>query len=92
MILILVILLIILIVLGLPLFAGILAAAMIGLYVSGVEFAAIPIEIFRLANAPILLAIPLFTFAGYLLSQGGTSPVSSGFRGAFLDGCPGASA
>jgi C4-dicarboxylate transporter DctM subunit len=65
--------LIILIVLGLPLFIGILAAAMVGLYVSQVELAAIPIEIFRLANAPVLLAIPLFTFAGYLLSEGGTS-------------------
>ena len=68
-----VILIIVLILLGLPLFAGILAATMLGLYVSEVEFAAIPIEIFRLANAPVLLAIPLFTFAGYLLSQGGTS-------------------
>lgn len=69
----LVLLLILLILLGLPLFLGILAAAMIGLYTSQVEFAAIPIEIYRLANAPILLAIPLFTFAGYLLSEGGTS-------------------
>lgn len=65
--------LVILIVLGLPLFIGILAAAMVGLFVSQVEFTAIPIEIFRLANAPVLLAIPLFTFAGYLLSEGGTS-------------------
>ncbi len=73
MILLTIILLILLILLGLPLFAGILAAAMIGLHVSGVDLAAIPIEIFRLASAPILLAIPLFTFAGYLLSQGGTS-------------------
>ncbi len=68
-----VLLLIILIVMGLPLFAGILAAAMLGFYASGVPLGAIPIEMFRLANAPILLAIPLFTFAGYLLSQGGTS-------------------
>jgi len=73
MILAMVIIVIVLIVLGLPLFAGIIAATMLGLYVSEVEFAAIPIEIFRLANAPVLLAIPLFTFAGYLLSQGGTS-------------------
>jgi len=68
-----VILVIILIILGMPLFAGILAAAMLGLYVSGVDFAAIPIEIFRLANAPVLLAIPLFTFAGYLMAEGKTS-------------------
>jgi len=67
------ILLILLIVFGIPLFAGILAAAMLGLHVSQVDLAAIPIEIFRLANAPVLLAIPLFTFAGYLLAEGGTS-------------------
>ena len=73
MILILVILLIILIILGLPLFIGILAAAMLGLNVSQVDLAAIPIEIFRLANSPVLLAIPLFTFAGYLMAEGGTS-------------------
>ncbi len=73
MILTLVIILIVLIIFGLPLFIGILAAAMLGLYVSQVEFAAIPIEIFRLANAPVLLAIPLFTFAGYLMAEGRTS-------------------
>lgn len=73
MILILVILLIVLIILGLPLFIGILAAAMLGLNVSQVDLAAIPIEIFRLANSPVLLAIPLFTFAGYLMAEGGTS-------------------
>ncbi|GAG01594.1 unnamed protein product, partial [marine sediment metagenome] len=43
MILIMVIILIILIISGLPLFAGILTAAMLGLHVSGVEFTAIPI-------------------------------------------------
>ncbi len=73
MIILMVILLILLIILGMPLFAGILAAGMLGLYVSGIEFTAIPIEIFRLANAPVLLAIPLFTFAGYLMAEGKTS-------------------
>ncbi len=65
--------LILLIISGLPVFVGMIAAAMLGLYSNQVEFSAILIEIFRLANAPVLLAIPLFTFAGYLLSQGGTS-------------------
>ncbi|SPD75916.1 putative C4-dicarboxylate transporter, large subunit [uncultured Desulfobacterium sp.] len=73
MILITVILIIILMVMGLPLFAGILAVTLIGLHVSGVDFMAIPIEILRLANAPVLLAVPLFTFAGYLMAEGGTS-------------------
>jgi tripartite ATP-independent transporter DctM subunit len=68
-----IILLILFILMGLPIFIGILAAAMIGLYYHDVAFSAISIEIFRLANAPVLLALPLFTFAGYLLSEGGTS-------------------
>ena len=58
---------------GLPIFAGIMGAAMLGLHTRGVDFSAIAIEVFRLANAPVLLAIPLFTFVGYLLSEGGTS-------------------
>jgi C4-dicarboxylate transporter DctM subunit len=67
------ILLVILVIFGLPIFVGMIAAAMLGLYGNQVDFSAILIEIFRLANAPVLLAIPLFTFAGYLLSEGGTS-------------------
>ena len=73
MILVMALVLILLIISGLPVFVGMIAAAMLGLYSNQVEFSAILIEIFRLANAPVLLAIPLFTFAGYLLSQGGTS-------------------
>ena len=67
-----VLILILLTVFGLPLYMGILGATMLGLYAQGVELAAIPIEMYRLANAPVLLAVPLFTFAGYLLGQGGT--------------------
>ncbi|MFZ7110103.1 MAG: TRAP transporter large permease [Desulfatiglandales bacterium] len=66
-------LIIIFTILGMPVFLGITAAAMLGLSVNHVDLSAIPIEIFRLANSPVLLAIPLFTFAGYLLSEGGTS-------------------
>jgi tripartite ATP-independent transporter DctM subunit len=84
-----VILLIILIILGMPLFAGILAAGMLGLYVSGIEFTAIPIEIFRLANAPVLLAIPLFTFAGYLMAEGKTSTRMVRFSRSLLGWMPG---
>ena len=69
----LVILIILFALMGLPIFAVIMSAAMLGLHVNGIDLSAIPIEIFRLANSPVLLAIPLFTFAGYLLSEGGTS-------------------
>jgi len=89
MIFILVLLLIVLVISGLPLFAGILGASLLGLYTSGVEFTAIPIEIVRLANSPILLAIPLFTFAGYLLSHGGTSTRLVRFSRSLLGWLPG---
>jgi tripartite ATP-independent transporter DctM subunit len=85
----LVLVLIALIILGLPLFGGILAAAMIGLYVSQVELAAIPIDIYRLANAPVLLAVPLFTFAGYLLAEGDTSKRLVRFSKSLLGWLPG---
>jgi C4-dicarboxylate transporter DctM subunit len=81
--------LILLTLLGMPIFAGLLAAAMLGLYASGVDISAILIDIFRLANAPVLLAIPLFTFAGYLLSEGGTSQRLVRFSRSLLGWVPG---
>jgi len=89
MILALTVLLIGLVLLGLPVFAGIMAADMIGLYASGVDLSAIAIEIFRLANAPVLLAIPQFTFAGYLLSEGETSGRLVRFSRSLLGWLPG---
>ena len=83
------VLLVILVLLGLPVFAGIMAAAMLGLASSGVDLSAIPIEIYRLANAPVLLAIPQFTFAGYLLGEGGTSERLVRFSRSLLGGMPG---
>lgn len=82
-------LLILLVLLGLPVFAGITAAAMLGLHASGVDLSAIAIEMFRLANAPVLLAVPLFTFAGYLLGEGGTSKRLVRFSRSLLGWLPG---
>ena len=84
-----VILLILLTLLGMPIFGAMFGAAMLGLYSTGVDFSAIPIEIYRLANAPVLLAIPLFTFAGYLLSEGGTSQRLVRFSQSLLGWVPG---
>ncbi len=52
-----------------PLFAIIAASAMLGFYSEDIDLAVVSIEIYRLAEMPILLAIPLFTFAGYLLGE-----------------------
>ena len=55
--------------LGAPLFAVIAAGALLGFYRAGIDLSAVAIEFYRLAEMPILLAIPLFTFAGYLLGE-----------------------
>jgi len=64
-------LLIALALLGTPLFVIIAASAMLGFYHAEVDLYVVAIEFYRLAEMPILLAIPLFTFAGYLLSESG---------------------
>ena len=64
-------LLVLLALLGAPLFAVIAASAMSGFSREGIDLQAIAIEFYGIAEMPILLAIPLFTFAGYLLSESG---------------------
>ncbi len=65
--------LIFLAVLGTPLFCIIIAAAMLGFYLNEVDLSVIAIELFRIVDTPILLALPLFTVAGYLLAESQTS-------------------
>ena len=55
--------------LGAPLFAVIAGGAFFGFYQAEDDLRIVAIEFYRLAEMPILLAIPLFTFAGYLLSE-----------------------
>ena len=59
--------------LGAPLFIVILAAAMLGFLVSDIPLTVITIEIYRLVDTPLLLALPLFTFSGYLLAESNLS-------------------
>lgn len=56
---------------GAPLFAIIAASAMWSFYGNEIDLSVMGIEIYRIAEMPILLAIPLFTFAGYILSESG---------------------
>ncbi|MEQ8692723.1 MAG: TRAP transporter large permease subunit [Pseudomonadales bacterium] len=58
---------------GAPLFAVLLGAAMLGFYSSDIELAIIAIELYRLTDTPLLVALPLFTFSGYLLTEANTS-------------------
>ena len=56
---------------GAPLFAVISGLALFLLFSNQIDSSAMIIEMYRLATTPILVAIPLFTFAGYLLSESG---------------------
>lgn len=55
--------------LGAPLFSVIAASAMLGFYNSEIDLSIMAIEFFGLSEMPILVAIPLFTFAGFVLSE-----------------------
>ncbi len=54
---------------GAPLFAVIGASALLSFHAADIDLSVVAIEIFGLAEMPVLLAIPLFTFAGYVLSE-----------------------
>ncbi len=75
--------------LGAPLFAILIAAAMTGFFVSGIDLSVMAIELYRIADTPILVALPLFTFAGYLLGKSNTSRRLVGLTQAFLGWMPG---
>jgi C4-dicarboxylate transporter, DctM subunit len=61
--------LLVLALLGAPIFAVMASGALLGFWRSGIDLSVVAIEIQRLADLPMLSAIPLFTFSGYLLSE-----------------------
>ena len=75
--------------LGAPLFIVILAAAMLGFYVSDIPLTVITIEVYRLVDTPLLLALPLFTLSGYLLAESNLSSRLVRVTKSFLGWMPG---
>jgi tripartite ATP-independent transporter DctM subunit len=75
--------------LGAPLFTVITAGAMAGFYMAQIDLSVMAIELYRIADTPILLALPLFTFAGYLLGESNTSQRLVRLTQAFLGWMPG---
>ncbi|MBW2037982.1 MAG: TRAP transporter large permease [Deltaproteobacteria bacterium] len=74
---------------GAPIFAVISALALLLLFSSQIDSSAMIIEMYRMATTPILVAIPLFTFAGYLLSESGASKRLIRLSDAILGWLPG---
>ena len=58
---------------GSPLFVVIAALALLSFYSVEINLSAVIIEMSRLADTPLLLSLPLFIFAGTLLSESGTA-------------------
>ncbi len=83
------VLLVLLAVFGAPLFAILMAAAMLGFYYQGIDLSVIAIEIYRLADMPLLLALPFFAFAGYLVANSRTSQRLVNLVQVFLGWMPG---
>ncbi len=57
---------------GVPLFAVLGGLAIVFFLLSGIDISAVVIEMARIAVSPVLITIPLFTFAGYLMAESGT--------------------
>ena len=66
-------LLILMALLGAPLFVVVLGAAMLGFLAEGVDLGVIAVDINALTQKPLLVALPFFTFAGYVMSAANTS-------------------
>jgi tripartite ATP-independent transporter DctM subunit len=54
---------------GAPIFAVIGAIGLFAFHQAGIDTAALIVELYRLVSFPALIAIPLFTFAGYILAE-----------------------
>lgn len=81
--------LVLLAVFGAPLFAVIATSAMLGYHQEGIDLMAMAIEVLGISQMPFLSAIPLFTFAGYLLSESGAPGRLVRLTGAVLGWMPG---
>lgn len=74
---------------GAPLFVMFGATALYLFITAGIDSSAIMIEFYRLASAPTLSAIPLFTFAGFILAESGAPQRLVNVAQAFVGFLPG---
>jgi C4-dicarboxylate transporter DctM subunit len=74
---------------GVPIFVVIAGLTLYLLFSNQIDISAIIIEMHRMATTPVLVAIPLFTFAGYLLSESGAPKRLIRMSNALLGWLPG---
>ncbi len=78
-----------LLLIGIPIFVVIAGLTLYLFFSSQIDISAIIIEMHRMATTPVLVAIPLFTFAGYLLSESGAPKRLIRLSNALLGWLPG---
>jgi len=76
-------------VLGMPIYAALGGAALLLFWAEGTPVSAVPGEAYRMSTSALLPAIPLFTLAGYLLAEGGSSRRLLRFFSALVGWMPG---
>ena len=74
---------------GMPLFAVIAAVALVGFQAAGIDLVAVAVNYYQLGDMAGLIAIPLFTFAGYLLGESKAPQRMVRLSNALLGGLPG---
>ena len=75
--------------LGVPLFVVIAAIALLGFYTIDIDSAAIIVEMYRMTSSSTLIAIPLFTLAGYIMAESKTPLRLVNLSKAFFGWLPG---
>lgn len=75
--------------LGTPLFVVIAAAALAFFFLTGVDISVVVIEMYRLAASPMLIALFLFAFGGYVLAESKASTRLVKLSTAILGRAPG---
>lgn len=58
---------------GVPIFIVILAAAALGFSFAEIDLMVLPIELYRITESQVLMALPMFALAGFLLSESKTA-------------------
>lgn len=76
--------------LGAPMFAILASFGLLGFYLSGIQSAALIVDIYsHFSNNPVLYTIPIFTFAGFILAESKASLRIVNFSQAILGWLPG---
>ena len=75
---------------GAPMFGVLAAFALLGFHLSGIQSAALIVDIYsQFSNNPVLYTVPIFTFAGFILAESKASIRVVNFSQAILGWLPG---